>query len=83
MEKKIFPEKENQPLSNNRFRLLYLHLWARYIYIYERRHPLLTPRLGTVDCGTQKGNGMTRNPKMEIVEPVRNRLLVGLLARAN
>jgi len=64
MEKKNFPEKGNQPLSNRALA------------------PLLTPRLGMVDCGTQKGNGMTRNPKMEIFEPVGNRLLVGLLARA-
>ena len=74
MEKKNFPKKENQPPSNHRSDC--------YIYIYERWHPLLTLRLGTVDCGTQKGNGMTRNPKMEIFEPVGNRLLVGLLGRA-
>jgi len=33
MEKKIFPEKENQPLSNHRSDC--------YIYIYEGWHPLL------------------------------------------
>ena len=32
MEKKNFPEKENQPLSNHRSDC--------YIYIYERWHPL-------------------------------------------
>ena len=74
MEKKNFLEKENQPLSNHRSDC--------YIYIYERWHPP-DSRLWTVDCETQNGNGMTWNPKMEIFEPVGNRLLVDLLARAN